>query len=105
MEQQPKQLQTVAFLFDIIKNIFLNATLELRFLFPEAQILSCCNVYADMYIKISYRDNECNECDTIIPVRVSLVKTKSGKPVDINLPDNPPPGTGRKAVGYVFSLK
>jgi len=66
--------------------------LELKLFLPPAQTFTCCNVYADMYIKITYRDNECNECDTIIPVRVSLVKTKNDKPVEINLPGNPPLG-------------
>ena len=69
--------------------------LDLKLFLPQAQTLTCCNVYADLYIKISYRDNECNECDTIIPVRVSLVKTKNGNPVDINLPGNPPPGVAK----------
>jgi hypothetical protein len=30
------------------------------------------------------------------------VKTKAGKPVDVNLPDNPLPGNARKYKGYVF---
>jgi hypothetical protein len=75
--------------------------LELKLFLPPAQTFTCCNVYADMYIKITYRDNECNECDTIIPVRVSLVKTKSGKPIDINLPGNPPPGVAKAKAWYV----
>jgi hypothetical protein len=51
---------------------------------PSLQTLSCCNVYATVYIKFTYRDNQCNECEKIIGIKIPLNGQQGKQPELIN---------------------
>lgn len=64
------------------------AQLTLNLMLPSLQTLSCCNMYATVYIKFTYRDNQCNECEKIIGIKIPLNGQQGKQPELINAAAN-----------------
>ena len=72
----------------VVPQIINVTELKLNLLLPSLQTLSCCNVYATVYIKFTFRDNECNECEKIIGIKIPLTGENGKTPELITTASN-----------------
>lgn len=72
----------------VTSQVINTAQLTMNLVLPPMEAMSCCNLYATVYIKFTFRDNECNECEKIIGIKIPLSGEAGKSPELITRPAN-----------------